>query len=90
MAAIAAYEGEGALAGVREHHWTEEVMRAVIIAAALAALAVGAVGVPAMAAKTKMGCEIGKETWDASAGKCVAGQAKWGKKGSTKSAAKKK
>ncbi|HEY7548565.1 MAG TPA: hypothetical protein VH913_03485 [Hyphomicrobiaceae bacterium] len=30
----------------------------------------------AEAAKTKMGCERGKEVWDAAAGKCVPGKAK--------------
>jgi hypothetical protein len=30
----------------------------------------------AEAAKSKMGCERGKEVWDAAAGKCVAGKAK--------------
>ena len=31
---------------------------------------------PAAAAKSKMGCERGKERWDAAAGKCVPGKAK--------------
>jgi hypothetical protein len=31
---------------------------------------------PAEAAKTKMGCERGKQVWDAAAGQCVAGKAK--------------
>ena len=29
---------------------------------------------PAAAKKSKMGCEIGKEVWDAAEGKCVAGK----------------
>jgi hypothetical protein len=40
--------------------------------------AVALVGVmfvgPAKAAKSKMGCEIGSEIWDASQGKCVPGK----------------
>ena len=49
-------------------------MRALIIAVGLAALAAGVLSQPAAAKKSKMGCEIGKEIWDASAGKCVAGK----------------
>jgi hypothetical protein len=41
-----------------------------ISAVALAAAFVG----PARAAKSKMGCEIGSEVWDASQGKCVPGK----------------
>jgi hypothetical protein len=33
-------------------------------------------GSGAEAAKSKMGCERGKEVWDAAAGKCVPGKAK--------------
>jgi len=63
-------------------------MRAMIIAMAVAALAVGTIVYPAAATKSKMGCEIGKETWDASAGKCVPGTSKWSKKSSGKTAKK--
>ena len=49
-------------------------MRAMIVAIGLAALAAGVLAQPAAAKKSKMGCEIGKEVWDASQGKCVAGQ----------------
>jgi hypothetical protein len=63
----------------------ENVMRFVVPALGLGALAlVGfmATSEPASAAKSKMGCEIGKQTWDASAGQCVAakGKAKKAKK----------
>jgi hypothetical protein len=59
-----------------------------IIAFGLAAFAIGTFVTPATAAKTKMGCEIGKEIWDASAGKCVPGT--YTKKSAGKTAAKKK
>jgi hypothetical protein len=60
---------------------TEEdnVMRCVGLAYGLGALAlVGLVYAsgPAEAAKTKMGCERGKEVWNAQAGKCVPGKSK--------------
>ena len=58
-------------------------MRSMIAAIGLAALAVGVIAQPAAAKKSKMGCEIGKEIWDATAGKCVAGKY-------TRKAAKKK
>ena len=47
---------------------------------------------PAEAAKSKMGCERGKEVWDAKAGKCVPGKpkAKAASKAPKKAAAKKK
>jgi hypothetical protein len=58
-----------------------EFMRFVIVAIGAAALAAGVLAQPAMAKKSKMGCEIGKEIWDASAGKCVPGKySKSGKK----------
>ena len=50
-------------------------MRSLIIALGVAALAVTLAG-PAAAKKSKMGCEIGKEVWDASQGKCVPGTSK--------------
>jgi hypothetical protein len=49
-------------------------MRSMIIAIGLAALAAGGFVQPAAAKKSKMGCEVGKEHWDASVGKCVAGK----------------
>jgi hypothetical protein len=49
-------------------------MRSMIVAIGLAALAVGAFVQPAAAKKSKMGCEIGKEVWDAAQGKCVTGR----------------
>ena len=49
-------------------------MRATIVAIGLAALAAGMLAQPAAAKKSKMGCEIGKEIWDASQGKCVVGK----------------
>jgi hypothetical protein len=53
---------------------TEDVMRSLIVAIGLAALAAGSFAQPAAAKKSKMGCEIGKEIWDAGQGKCVAGK----------------
>jgi hypothetical protein len=49
-------------------------MRSMIVAIGLAALAVGSFVQPAVAKKSKMGCEVGKEVWDAAEGKCVAGK----------------
>ena len=49
-------------------------MRTLIIAIGLAALAAGSFTQPAVAKKSKMGCEIGREIWSASEGKCVAGR----------------
>lgn len=49
-------------------------MRAMIVAIGLAALAAGVLAQPAAAKKSKMGCEVGKEIWDASIGKCVVGK----------------
>jgi len=57
-------------------------MRIRIVALSLGALVIASVAHPATAAKTKMGCERGKEIWDASAGKCVPG--KYVKKASKK------
>ena len=71
----------------------EEVMRPFLITSALSALALVVVAVspgPATAAKTKMGCERGKEKWDAAAGKCVPGKSKYaGQVASKKAPAKK-
>jgi hypothetical protein len=49
-------------------------MRSMIVAIGLAAFAVGSLAQPAAAAKTKMGCERGKEIWNATEGKCVPGK----------------
>lgn len=68
-------------------------MRSTIITMGVAALVAGALALavhPASAAKTKLGCERGKEVWDASIGKCKAGTPKYSKKpAATKTAAKK-
>jgi len=45
----------------------------VITISAMALVSAAFVG-PARAAKSKMGCEIGSEIWDASQGKCVPGK----------------
>jgi len=55
-------------------------MRSMIVAIGVAALAAGVLAQPAAAKKSKMGCEVGKESWDASIGKCVAGTKKSTKK----------
>jgi hypothetical protein len=49
-------------------------MRLTIIALGTAALAAVMLVAPAAAKKSKMGCEIGSEIWDASQGKCVPGK----------------
>ena len=49
-------------------------MRSMMVAIGLAALAVGLLAQPAAARKSKMGCEVGSEVWDATEGKCVAGK----------------
>lgn len=49
-------------------------MRSMVVAIGLAALAVGLFVQPAAAKKSKMGCEVGKEIWDAGQGKCVPGK----------------
>lgn len=43
---------------------------------------------PAAAAKTKMGCEVGKEVWNATAGKCEAGRSKYARMAASKPAKK--
>jgi hypothetical protein len=52
----------------------EQVMRSMIVAVGLAALMAGAMVHPAHAKKSKMGCEVGKEIWDAGQGKCMPGR----------------
>jgi len=58
-------------------------MRSMVVAIGLAALAVGLLVQPAAAKKSKMGCEIGREHWDATEAKCMPGKAtkKTAKKG---------
>jgi hypothetical protein len=80
--------------------WTkeEQVMRVVVVAlGALALACLVASSEPASAAKTKMGCERGKQVWNATLGQCVAGKSKYAamarksaKKGAPKTDAKKK
>jgi hypothetical protein len=52
----------------------EALMRTKIVALSLGALLVGSLAYPATADKTKMGCEKGKEVWNAQAGKCEPGE----------------
>ena len=61
-------------------------MRSMIITAGIIALAAGVLAQPAAAKKSKMGCEVGKEIWDAGQGKCVPG--KYSKKKTAKKAKK--
>lgn len=49
-------------------------MRSMIIAAGLVVIAAGMFAHPAEAKKSKMGCEIGREHWDATEAKCVPGK----------------
>ena len=69
-------------------------MRFVGVVCGLGALALAGLvysAEPADAAKSKMGCERGKERWNAAVGKCEAGKAKpAAKKAAAKPAAKKK
>jgi hypothetical protein len=62
-------------------------MRRVVVAFGLAAFLAGTLTLPAGAEQTKMGCEKGKEVWNADEGKCVPGTPK---KRTAKSGAKKK
>jgi hypothetical protein len=53
-------------------------MRLVILALGAVALAGVALSPgPASAAKSKMGCEVGKEVWNATSGRCEAGRSKY-------------
>lgn len=70
---IGAYEFRAAWGNARTKKLTEELMRIKIALLSLGALVAGSFVYPASADKTKMGCERGKETWDAQTGKCVAG-----------------
>jgi hypothetical protein len=58
-------------------------MRWTVITIGAMALGAAALVGPAKAAKSKMGCQIGSEIWDASQGKCVPG--KYTKKSAKKS-----
>lgn len=67
-------------------------MRLAVLACGLGALALTALvypSDPATAAKSKMGCERGKEVWSATAGKCVSGKSKYAKMATSKAAKKK-
>ncbi len=64
-------------------------MRRTIIALGAAAIAAGLLAQPVAAAKSKMGCEIGKEVWNATEGKCLPGTPKYTKKSTSKATAKK-
>lgn len=46
-------------------------MRKILVALTITAFAAGLAATGADAAKTKMGCTVGKEKWDASVGKCM-------------------
>ncbi len=65
-------------------------MRLSVLACGLGALAIAGFvygSDPAAAAKSKMGCERGKEVWNATSGKCEAGKPKkYGKVAAKKAA----
>jgi hypothetical protein len=63
-------------------------MRSMIVAIGMTAFVAASFVQPAAAAQSKMGCEIGKEVWNAADGKCVPG--KYTKKSSGKAAKAKK
>jgi hypothetical protein len=65
-------------------------MRSILGTVALAGFAAAVLVQPANAAKSKMGCEIGKQVWSASEGKCVAGKSKYAGKTASKVAKKKR
>jgi hypothetical protein len=57
-----------------------EVMRFVMVACGVGALALAGMAyqaAPVEAAKSKMGCMLGKEKWDSGTGKCVPGKSKY-------------
>jgi len=64
-------------------------MRLMVVALSTLALAglVASSG-PATAAKTKMGCERGKQVWNAALGRCVAGKSKYARTAARKPAKK--
>ena len=58
-------------------------MRLSVVASVVSVLALGTIMAspgPAIAAKSKMGCEIGSEVWNAAAGKCEPGTPKHSRK----------
>jgi hypothetical protein len=64
-------------------------MRFVVVGlGALALVGLAASAGPASAAKTKMGCEVGKQVWNATLGRCVAGKSKYAGMSPRKSAKK--
>jgi len=66
-------------------------MRLVVPAFGLSALAIVgfmASSEPASAAKTKMGCERGKQVWNATLGRCEAGKSKYVRMAAPKAAKK--
>jgi hypothetical protein len=77
---------------VRHRQKVEEgkIMRLSILACGLGALALAGFvygSDPAEAAKSKMGCERGKEVWNATSGKCEKGKPKKAAKTAAKKAA---
>jgi hypothetical protein len=60
---------------------TEDVMRIVMMGMGIGLVACAALLTvqPATAAKSKMGCEIGSEVWNAGSGKCEPGKPKYTK-----------
>ncbi len=66
-------------------------MRLTVLACGLGAIALTgllASSDPATAAKTKMGCERGKQVWNATAGKCEPGKSKYARTTGSKGAKK--
>ena len=59
------------LHSIGEARREEEIMRSMIIAAGLIVIGAGIYAQPAAAKKSKMGCEIGREHWDATEAKCM-------------------
>jgi hypothetical protein len=61
-------------------HKGGKVMRLVLVAlGAVALVGIAASPGPASAAKTKMGCEVGKQVWNATLGRCEAGRSRYAK-----------
>lgn len=63
-------------------------MALIAVGIAFAVTSFVALSEPASAAKSKMGCEIGKEVWNATLGKCEAGTSKYKRKTAAKPAKK--
>jgi hypothetical protein len=76
---IAANYSYEVLIGAGKSFATEEAMRSVIVLLGVVTLTAVAFWQPAIAAKSKMGCEIGKEVWNATEGKCMPGTPKHAK-----------